>query len=234
MGRLLLLLLIFASCHSGERSAPADAVRDSAVPLVQTIREEFSDTVYDFRMNGKYYRLMLTHRQNLVTYEPFTIVRVLEGNDTIFRQDCPHYNVSGKFFSSNQKDWFLELVSDGGGSGFSGTIFQLHLGDEPVLDTVLNFNELTSWKWSTSGDNLLVAQGDWVMGNPDDSTFESHYSPHAQTVFIVHPAYVKSSAEILGTTKGKYGLPEDENEWHSIREKETSISAKIDWASFGL
>jgi hypothetical protein len=234
---LFLVLLLF-SCHEEkkrvpEKNNPVDS-QARTKPLSPS-SEMSSDTTYTLSIDGKEYRLVFTHNEemsdNREQDETITVRMVaLATEDTLFTETYD-FNTVGRLDHPAPNVYWLDLLNSGGGSGFSGTIFNVCISPKPRLQKIENMNELSFWKANRTATKLIFFQAYWDMSG-DEETFEAHFDEHKQAISLYTIAANAIFYEELGTTVFKYDFSGEKPPFSTLREKEPELAAKIDWADF--
>lgn len=230
------LFLFLFSCSGNEtvKTVP-DTVKstmDTVVQKTESVKEELKDTVFSLEQNGQEYQLVLTHpRNDSVDYVTKTRAKILQGEIVLY-DEIFEFNAVGRFQEPKKGIYFLDLVNESGGSGYWGTVYRIEPGKKSGLLPVVNFTELTSWKFSRNADTLLCASGYWDMGNTEDDSFEAHFDAHQQTLFFCRLEDGVYRKEQIGTTERKYDLVDDAAGWKKLQEGEPELAGKINWEEF--
>ncbi|MGL4599331.1 MAG: hypothetical protein ACRCYO_17545 [Bacteroidia bacterium] len=231
---LLFVFLLF-SCQ--EEKKPVSEKNKTADSLASTpsTSEISSDTTYHLSIDGKQYALVFTHNEfmsdNREQDETITVrIVATETHDTLFTQ-VYDFNTVGRLDHPAPNVYWLDLLNSGGGSGFSGAIFNVCISPKPKLQKIETMTELSFWKANHSATKLIFFQAHWDMGN-DDADFEAHFSEHKQSISIYTITPNAVFYEELGTTVFKYDFSGEKAPFDALREKEPELAAKIDWADF--
>jgi hypothetical protein len=230
--KLLVILLacyVLVSCGHSEIKSQNDSVSDN-----QPIR---IDTSFSF-MHGNDSCMLLLAKQESAgmngVIEEKIAAWIVSKRDTLFKAKF-NFNTIGKFHEPAQGQYFLELINDGGGSGYEGVLlFINHAKTQPFLDGVTDFTELTKWTFSDNGKAVLVAHGIWVAGDPDGEDFEAHYSAHQQALYLFDLTTNPRQEKEIGRTEKKYDLIDGGNTFNDIRKSEPQFDTLINWESFGF
>ena len=231
----LLTGLLFHSClnrQTEKQPGISQVIAVDSIAKTET-RQLNIDTIFHFNSAGKNYQLMITLDSVETEYGmvDHTTAWLIRDADTLFRKTY-EFNNTGEFLQPTEGEYWLALYNSGGGSGYTGQLFHIETSPEAKLTPVMKLNELSYWSIGRNGTSVLSLDGIWNMGNPDDDSFEAHFSPHQQSVALYSLQGDSVSYRGLGTTKGKYDFFEDENGLKSFREKEIAISKQIDWTSY--
>lgn len=197
----------------------------------------FIDTIYQLKINGTEYELMLSHEiLNMEHNDDLTTtVRIIEQGDTLYANTFD-FNTTGQLQEPVPGHYWLSLYNSGGGSGYAGTLFNIRIQPLIALQPILEFNEMSFWKSNKSATELIYFYGIW-SNSGDDENFESHFSEHLQSVTI----YKITEDSVLtltpgdGLSKNKYDFHDYENREKTLkqfREKESALTKEINWEDY--
>ncbi len=231
---LFFILLLF-SCQDEKK--PVSKKNKPVDSLVSTTSSAAisSDTTYTLSIDGKSYALVFTHNEimsdNREQDETITVrIVATETHDTLFTQ-AYDFNTVGRLDHPAPNVYWLDLLNSGGGSGFSGAIFNVCVSPKPRLQQIETMNELSFWKANRNATKLIFVQAHWDMGGDDDD-FEAHFSEHKQSISLYTITPNAIFYEELGTTVFKYDFSGEKPPFDALREKEPELAAKIDWEDF--
>ncbi len=127
---------------------------------------------------------------------------------------------------------YLELVFDGGGSGYSGTLYQINIQGNTIAPIeILHYGELSAYLFSKSNNDILLFNGIW--GSAED---ESHFSDHLYTVTKYSFEGLLMRRQLLGTTQKKYESVSDNKTFlataKEIQQREPKLLRNIDLPDF--
>ncbi len=235
---LSIIISLFLSCNEQEEKIPvyATPVPEKDTPLkepqpLDTASGFILDTIYSMYFDEKIYQLALGYGNYMdSTYGSMqnTVVTILLNNDTLYTEKL-NFNTIGRLQNPAPGHYWIDLLNSGGGSGYSGTIFNIRPKPKPIMQTITTFGELSWWKSNKNATGLLYFSGYW-----DSEHGESHFEEHKQGVCYYEIKDNAVSYKDLGRTKYKYAFSEgnDENAFNEFRKKEKAIAAKINWADF--
>ena len=112
---------------------------------------------------------------------------------------------------------FLSLSDRAGGSGYTGNLYKISMGDSFQFKNVFDFNALSYFIFSKEGGRVIKLDAVW---NSDEG--ETHFSDHRYNIYdysITDPVQSK----LLGKTKQKYPGGDEEK---SVKEILDDIKAK--------
>lgn len=234
---VLVILIVLASCvgknNSGDSNADSNSL-DSATVSTQTGKpDSFKptiDTIYLFEVNDKMYQLVLTHEVPSATGDLTTTVRIVDDErlDTLYKKTFD-FNSVGQIAQPALGHCWLDLFNSGGGSGYQGTIFNIRISDEVVLQPLTDFNELSYWKSNRTATEFIYAQALWYNTTTDGEDFESHFSEHHQAIYVCSIEQDSVVDVYLGKTKHKFEFHDNENPLMEFRKKEPEIANQIHW-----
>jgi hypothetical protein len=128
------------------------------------------------------------------------------------------------------KNYFLSLISSAGGSGFSGTIYQIVAADSVQFKNILDFGALSYLIFSKQGDRIIKLEGDW---NSDEG--ESHFANHRYSIYD-YSITGSVQSKLLGKTKQKYSSGDEEKSikeiLESIKSKEPELLKTVELSDF--
>jgi hypothetical protein len=241
-------VLVFVLTNCGQENKPAvksDTViadTPAAIPGANNSSPQFTpftDTIHQLLIDGKNYRLILSHEFPSVEHngDVTTTVRLVDDvdHDTLY-ENTFDFNTAGQLRNPAPDHYWLSLYNFGGGSGYSGTLFNIRLTPEITLQPLLNFNELTYFKSNRTATELLCFNGIWDMGSINSDNPEAHFTAHKQliTVYQIREDTVISYLPGGGLTKRKY-FDEDENmemTLQKLRKQEPVIAKEIKWEDY--
>jgi hypothetical protein len=221
-------VIMLLSCASDAGTARSQT--DSTVTLVAV------DTFFRFMHGSDSCSLLLAKKESDKgngVIEEKTAAWILKQNDTVFKATF-NFNTIGKYAELPTGQSFIQLINNGGGSGFQGVLLFINKSkQDPFLDGVTDITELSSWIYSDDGNSVLMAHGMWVAGDPDSENFESHFSPHKQVLYLFDLSTTPRSEKEAGITNGKYDLIGGGNTFADIRMFEPQFDSLINWGAFG-
>jgi|GEM_PF-1774239 len=223
------LVALVVSCGTSQNREEV-ASADSAVPV-------HVDTSFVFLHNNDSCELLMARQeavgQNGVIEEKIA-TWITRDADTVFRASF-NFNKIGEYTALDSGRSFFHLANDAGGSGYTGVLLFINTSrTEPFLDAVADITELSKWKYSENGNNVLVAQGLWKVGDPDSPDFEAHFSEHRQALFLYDISTTPRTEKSLGITKNKYELIEGGNSFEDISKGEPQFDTLVNWEKFGI
>lgn len=221
-------VVMLLSCSSDQGTAATQS--DPSVSVVAI------DTLFKFMDGRDSCSLLLAKKEsdkgNGVIEEKIA-AWILKQNDTVFKANF-NFNTIGKYIELPTGQNFIQLINNGGGSGFQGVLLFINKSkQDPFLDGVTDITELSSWIYSEDGNTVLMAHGMWVAGDPDSENFESHFSPHKQVLYLFDLTTTPRSEKEAGITNGKYDLVDGGNTFADVHMFEPQFDSLIDWTSFG-
>lgn len=231
----VLALLSLTQCNESEghstEKKDADDTSHSSTTVVQHMAP---DTSYDLTIDGVSYTLTLTrdefHSVVDSSFQTITVRLINQKLQQVIFVETKDYNEIDGLKEIANGCYQLTLVSSAGGSGFSGTVFQVRTKPHPGLQTLLNFNELSTWKTSKDGKTLLAFEGIWNM-NTEEEEPESHFSEHRQAITLYTVQADTVVAKEVGTTEKKYDFYDDAT-FSAFRKAEPLLAGKINWSEF--
>lgn len=210
-------------------------------PSVNVLNNEGLDSVYSVLINDTACEIIFSHElpSSIDSSDLSTTVQVVQkhNHDTLYKKTFD-FNTVGKVVQAAPGIFFIDLYNSYGGSGFTGSIFYLKTAPEISLRPVCKFDELSYWKSSNSGTQLILFDGIWNMNiNPDSPDFETHFSDHQQFITEYDIKTDTVIANEIGSTKYKYSVSENESDVEStlkdFRKKEPHMADKIRWENYG-
>lgn len=226
-----------AACSGGSAySGNTDQGVDSAIETVKQNPGIAPDTMFNLNLSGKDYLMTLTRdefKSKVDTNFQTITVRIINAGtheeDFVATYD---FNEIDGLRQPAQGCYWLTLVSNGGGSGFSGTVFQVRNNPEVTLQPFLNFDELTTWRPNKTGTSALVFRGIWNMNTDDENEEpESHFSEHQQSIALYTIGADTVRIQEIGLTEKKYDFYEDTT-YSAFRKAEPALAGKIKWSEF--
>lgn len=223
------VMVISASCGTTQTHEEVVAA-DSTVPV-------HVDTSFVFLHNNDSCELLLAKRESIdndgvITEKIFSWIT--HGKDTVFRASF-NFNTIGKYDAVDGGRNYLQLINDGGGSGYTGVLLYLNTSrKEPFIDAVSDFSELSKWIYSTDGNSVLMAHGLWTLTDMDAPDAETHFSAHRQVLFLYDVNVTPRTEKELGPTKNKYELIDGENTFEDLRKSEPQFDTLVNWEKFGI
>ncbi|MGG9960958.1 hypothetical protein [Ferruginibacter sp. SUN106] len=116
----------------------------------------------------------------------------------LFKINNDKLNSTGKLF--------LEVIFNGGGSGYNGSCFEIASRNDTVkLVPVYNFDEL-SLLYFSSDNEIIKLEGIWNFKED-----ESHFSEHRYSVTKINFTNATFKSTGLGNTKFKYEMADGEH-----------------------
>jgi hypothetical protein len=247
-------LLFLAACFSGCENESKPVSKSDTLPATESaadsvvtenyVRSEEEDTIYPMEIHGKSYQLMLTlgeypsrEDERFVT----TTVRIIENetSDTLFKETF-EYNSIGRFFHPAPDHYWINLTNESGGSGYSGTLFNIRLEPEIRLQPVTNISELSFWESNKTATEILFFQAYWYT-TAGLSDMESHFSTHRQSMGIYKIMEDTIIYKDLGMTKYRYDLHAHKFEENGndniilrLKKQETALTGMINWDEYDL
>lgn len=234
---ICVLGFLFSNCGQQPKAVgPAKVVdaqndfiaKDSIAKFIPLPLEKCIDTVYDIKIDGEAYRLVLSNEvpsdEGALTK---TVRLVNENHDTLFKKTLV-FNEILEFSSPAPNCYWLTLVNSGGGSGYSGTVFYLRMKPEITLQPLVNINELSCWKANRTATEFILFQGNWDMsGSPEGENFESHFSDHKQWVGVYTILQDTVSMKEIGMTKMKHGFIDNDFVLEEFQKDEPELAKAI-------
>lgn len=194
-----------------------------------------SPTNYVIKLNGNEYSLTLKetsseHTNNNDIPQVLVTIKNVVNGQTILNHAMP-YNLINDFYNPAPNKYLLALSLYGGGSGYSGTLFDIVIKDTVRLNPIVDYNEISYWRFNKTGSEILFFQGEWGVENINSEEFESHFSPHKQFITLYRFASDTVITTEIGTTKEKYDFKESATDWSKFTNTER-ISKEINVSDF--
>jgi len=140
-------------------------------------------------------------------YNPVIIYFTKKDNDSVILKKKFDENWFAKITSfQNDESNYITLISYGGGSGYVANIYKMDFSSPGFIE-VASYSELSSVVFSKDGNQLLIMNGIWDMG---DEIEESHFSDHRYQVSIVDLSNHKFKRTTTGTSIKKYPSMDEE------------------------
>jgi len=230
-----LAVLGFTHCNGDEvHSTETKQPNNTGLSLDAVVQHMMPDTSFELSFEGENYTLTLTRDEfrSVVdsTIQTITVRLINQKRQQEIFVETKDYNEIDGFTEIAKVCYQLTLVSSAGGSGFSGTVFQVRTEPHPGLQPILNFNELSSWRTSKDGKTLVAFEGIWNMTTEDEEP-ESHFSEHRQAITLYAIYADTVVAKEIGVTDKKYDFYEDEI-YSAFRNAEPLLAGKINWSVF--
>lgn len=234
-----LFLFALTACRQpiGTSAKSTITTEDSLHLKAHYIQKADTGLLYPMLINNENYSLKLTHDEERslnaenISSTTLRLIRNKDG-DTLFTATYDFNNID-KLYNPAPNCYWLGLINSGGGSGYTGTLFNIKLEPKPVLQPILNFGELTYWRSNKNGSAILVLDGIWKRFNDLDTLdFESHFDGHKQTVSIYTLKKDTAICQKLGITKSKYSPWETDDIVDQIKANEPDLAKKIDWQDY--
>ncbi|MDQ3111096.1 MAG: hypothetical protein M3R17_14480 [Bacteroidota bacterium] len=242
------LIVLLAACgpENNYKIPPDDTLVNeeySDGPIDDLYEDSERDTIYPMEIQGKAYQLMFTHdeyRSSRNDNKSTITVRIVENatSDTLY-YELIKFNSIGRFFHPSPDHYLVNLTEESGGSGYSGTLYNIRFNPEITLQPVTNFNELSFWECNKAATEILFFQASWEMNAGSTDNFEAHFSEHRQSVGIYRISQDTVIYDGIGFTKYKYDLHNHKFEENGndsiilrIKKQEPALAKKVKWEEY--
>jgi hypothetical protein len=245
-------MIFFLDCREKKNQDKTDSLRDSAREsgVLKTVDVSGSlsanrtiadiDTIYPLQVKNKLYQLILSHEGPTYTSQGdlSTTVRIVENenHDTLYKKTFD-FNTCGLFANPAPDHYWLDLYNSGGGSGFSGKVFNIKIDSVISLQPLVSFDELSYWKSNRTATAFIFSEAIWNLDvNMDSEDFESHFDKHKQEISIYEIEKDTVIVNDLGLTKNKFDFSDYENKYplKEFRDKEPAIAKQINWEDYNI
>ncbi len=241
--RLFIFCILFMNCGQKNNSTPkaksnssnaADSSRktNNSNSSQTTAWDTNIDTVYKIQIDGKECQLLFTHEFPSPTGNLTTTIRIIESvnRDTLFAKTLD-FNTVGEIEQPSPNHYWFTLEDYGGGSGYSGTLFNVRTTPTILLQPIIGINELLSWKSNRFASELIFCQGIWNMVGDGDN-FESHFDKHKQDIGIIKIQPDTILIHEIGITRRKHDFFDSKDELQEFKRTEPALAKKINWTDY--
>ena len=246
----LLFILAFSQCREENKQPEITVLPDSNIvsndihpdstpsPVDTTPANPsyYTDSVYQLKVNGKNYQLVLSHNYPSQQHEgalATTLFIIDTANaDTLYR-NLYEFNEIGELRNPAPGHYWIALLNSGGGSGYAATLFNIRIDDKIKIQPLFNFDELSYWKTNSAANEVLFFEGIWNMNVEDEKDFEAHFYPHKQ---LVSTYSIKNDTVIskeIGLSSYKYDLFDNaDTDIGKFQLQEKKLNKNINWSYF--
>ncbi len=225
-----LVSILFISCgHKGKATNKSGVLAKS-----KTYKSDIGDdTTYKIEIGNKSYQLIFKHTELHDSEDDMdsTIsVSIVDNSshDTLYN-NILNYNLVGDFTKTTNNDYFISLLSSGGGSGYSGTLFKIKITPKVVFQPILKLGELSYWIFNKYGTELILFDGKWDFNSKPP---ESHFEAHRQYISIYKIQENNVTVKKLGLTRRKHDFIDDVETINDFKKNEPVISKEIKWEDY--
>ncbi|MEI6822609.1 MAG: hypothetical protein WCL51_11805 [Bacteroidota bacterium] len=225
-----LVIILFINCgHKGKATNKSGLLTKS-----KTYKSDIGDdTIYKIEIGDKTYQLIFKHTELHESEDDMdsTIsVSIVDNSthDTLYNK-IVNYNEVGDFTKTANNNYFISLISSGGGSGYSGTLFKIKITPKVVFQPILELGELSYWIFNKYGNELILFDGKWDFNSKPP---ESHFEAHRQNISIYKILENNVTVKKLGMTRRKHDFIDDVETINDFKRKEPVISKEIKWEDY--
>jgi hypothetical protein len=228
--------LLFLSCGQEHKTTNPSPVKNPSNDSGNTVIDfkKDIDTIYHLEINNKNFDLILSQEYPSSTGSGAltTTVGIVENekHDTLYKKTF-EFNEIGELSHPATNCYWLTMINSGGGSGYSGTLFNIRITPEITLQPLVNINELSFWKGNRDASELVLFQSIWNT-NGGENNFESHFDEHKQWIGIYK---IKEDTVLLsevGMTKKRYNSFENNGEVDKFKKAEPNLAKAIRWSDY--
>ncbi len=222
---VLAAIMLTASCNSHTQNTASTTVSDTNAKVDTTTVTSINkdsvvvDTTIAVNVEGILCKADFLHRRydnkgqqyNTEEYELPVVLRISRADNkvVIFEQQFDQNEYGFEKHRAELTDTgklFLWLRTNGGGSGLSGTLYQVTLtsSGQVALTSVLDYGELSRFVFNRSETEILKLSGNWNFDEDD-----GHFGDHHQRISKYILSDGKYKEVKLGETKYKYSSESD-------------------------
>ena len=204
------------------------------------------DTLLPLYINGKSYRLIITHNEYPTGSKdsfPTITARIVDevNHDTLLKKTiCSNH--FGNMVQVTPGNYWLTFLFLSYGSGWSGVLYKIKSSSEFSFQYILNFDELSFWHCNREANEILFFQGIW--GDPPDgeklkkedtdASLESHFDPHHQYFYKIKITGDTVMRNKIGLTSLKYSPFDYLKSLRQFSKDEPELSRIVDWNDYDL
>ena len=140
-------------------------------------------------------------------FNPITVYVIKKENDSVvYKQKFEENQFVTLYSFKNISENYISLSTNGGGSGFISTIYNVETERSINFKKVFTYDELSYYTFNNDGSEILCLQGIWATlaeGNEGEIN-ETHFADHAYEIFTINLSTTKPKLISYGTTSYKY------------------------------